>query len=1036
MVENECQLLTWETHVTQSSSRGTPLSFIHIMENTRSSAAMPASDDLEPQRMFCQELEEDYIVVNDNDDKPNNPGLDSPLETKHRLLDHIRTSVIGHQTFFNSPFGPRAMTYADFTASSKSLSFIEDYIRDQVMPTYANTHTTTSNSGLQSTCFRQEARQIIAQAVNAKITGRGAEDCVLFTGSGSTGAISQLISILGLHPSGTSQRQETTTKAVVFVGPFEHHSNLLPWRESSALVVQIRETPGGVFDLEHLRQSLIDYAHVPLKVGSFSAASNVTGSVTDVNAISCLVHQHQGFVLWDYATSGPYVSLDMNPVVASAPDRAFVYKDAMMLSGHKFVGGPGTPGILVIKKWLLSNRVPTTPGGGTVFYVTSEDHRYLSNRIEREEGGTPDILGSIRLGLCMQLKTRVGVVAILEQESRHHARVVSALSALSDVVLLGRNHHHTNHEERSSSLPIFSFLIRYRDRFLHYNFVCALLNDLFGIQTRGGCQCAGPYAAKLLGLSRESSLSLERACLTKQELFRPGFTRFSVPYFCSDVDVDYIIAAIAFVSKYGYVFLSMYLFNHKTGEWKHPSRATKSPERKWLSHFDCLSGLGKQQPTLRDEHEIAQHRSQNLDQAQELVNVQMKKTRASTLDPERFIFPEFHAHRWFALPSDVVSSCSSPQDFVNPVEPLRYFDHSTTKEDSALVAPNVANALPVPKAPKTPEICPNLNQLSTPNDHHLASESNKSLSPTIIIRATSTKYPLRTTSTSTSSSTTTTTNSDAALITNARITRRLANVALFPKPNKKLLKHVGQALVEWHMIQEGDRLLLGLSGGKDSLSLLHILLHVQRVAPIRFHLACATVDPMTPSFDPSPLKIYMAQLGLDSDYHYLADPIVDRAACGALDGDSLCSYCSRMKRGMLYRCCRERGYNKLVLAQHLDDAVESFMMSAIHNGQLRTMKAKYWNDAKDVEVIRPLIYTREWQTKAFAYDERLPVINENCPACFEEPKERERVKKMLFQEESINPHMYDSFRKALLPLMNEDSYAVLNDFRTNLKKQK
>ncbi|KAE9084989.1 hypothetical protein PF010_g20627 [Phytophthora fragariae] len=235
------------------------------------------------------------------------------------------------------------------------------------------------------------------------------------------------------------------------------------------------------------------------------------------------------------------------------------------------------------------------------------------------------------------------------------------------------------------------------------------------------------------------------------------------------------------------------------------------------------------------------------------------------------------------------------------------------------------------------------------------------------------------------------------------------------------------------MIQEGDRLLLGVSGGKDSLSLLHVLLRFQKRAPVRFELACATVDPQTPSFDPSPLKEYMNALGVP--YYYLSENIIERATC-ELNGDSLCSYCSRMKRGVLYSCCRKNGFNKLVLAQHLDDLAESFFMSAMHNGQLRTMKAKYWNDQRDVEVLRPLAYVREIELKKFAYDSRLPVINENCPACFEEPKERHRVKKMLAQEESLYPDMYNSLRRALLPLMDDASYAPLEAVRTRVEQAK
>ncbi|KAM3567376.1 hypothetical protein VYU27_010478, partial [Nannochloropsis oceanica] len=192
-------------------------------------------------------------------------------------------------------------------------------------------------------------------------------------------------------------------------------------------------------------------------------------------------------------------------------------------------------------------------------------------------------------------------------------------------------------------------------------------------------------------------------------------------------------------------------------------------------------------------------------------------------------------------------------------------------------------------------------------------------------------------------------------------------------------------------------------------------------APIRFSISCATVDPQTPSFDPSPLIPYVKALGVP--YHYLSHPIIDQAKI-QLQGDSLCSFCSRMKRGLLYTCCVEHNYNKLILAQHLDDVIESLFMSLMHNGQTRTMKAHYTGE-RGVRVIRPLIYTREGETKAFATSNRLPIINENCPACFEQPKERARMKKMLSKEESLMPRMYSNLRRGIIPLLDEDMYNVI-----------
>jgi len=316
------------------------------------------------------------------------------------MLAQINANLMGRDAVFDTPFGSRQILYADYTASGRGLKFIEDYIQQKVLPFYGNTHTTTSITGVQTTGFRDEARDIIAKCVNAKSTGHDAEDCVIFTGSGSTGAVNKVLKVLGLdNPWKKSSNKE---RPVVFVGPFEHHSNLLPWRESGAEVIIIRENELGQVDTDMLKKLLIHYADRTLKIGSFGAASNVTGIITNVNEISALLHQHGALSFWDYATCAPYIDIDMNPNV-SGELGPFVYKDAVFLSGHKFVGGPGTPGVLIIKKKLLNNAVPTNPGGGTVLYVTKEDHYYLSNKIEREEGGTPEILGSIRLGLAFDV---------------------------------------------------------------------------------------------------------------------------------------------------------------------------------------------------------------------------------------------------------------------------------------------------------------------------------------------------------------------------------------------------------------------------------------------------------------------------------------------------------------------------------------------------------------------------------------------------------------------------------------------------------
>lgn len=233
-------------------------------------------------------------------------------------------------------------------------------------------------------------------------------------------------------------------------------------------------------------------------------------------------------------------------------------------------------------------------------------------------------------------------------------------------------------------------------------------------------------------------------------------------------------------------------------------------------------------------------------------------------------------------------------------------------------------------------------------------------------------------------------------------------------PPKSLLRATGRAIADYSMINDGDRILLGLSGGKDSLSLLHTLLHFQRHAPIRFELAAATVEPGSDDFDPSPLKDYLPTLGVP--YHYLEEPIVERAE-KHMGKDSYCSFCSRMKRGSLYTACRENGYNVLALAQHLDDMAESFLMSAFNEGRLNTMKANYTNQQGDVRIIRPFVYVRERQLAEFAQTAELPIIAENCPACFAHPTQRAHMKTLLAQEEAQNKHLFKTLLSTMRPLI-------------------
>ncbi len=261
----------------------------------------------------------------------------------------------------------------------------------------------------------------------------------------------------------------------------------------------------------------------------------------------------------------------------------------------------------------------------------------------------------------------------------------------------------------------------------------------------------------------------------------------------------------------------------------------------------------------------------------------------------------------------------------------------------------------------------------------------------------------------------------------------MTNESMPVKPPKSLLRPVGRAIADYAMIHAGDRLLLGLSGGKDSLSMLHILLHLQRHAPVRFDIGAITIDPQVEGFDPSPLRAYLASLGVT--HHYVQQPIMERAKTH-MQGNSYCSWCARMKRGAMYTTARAEGYNVLALGQHLDDLAESFLLSAFHGGRLQTMKAHYRNDDGDIRIIRPLVYVRERQLRDFSRCAALPVIRDNCPACFRMPTQRQHMKELLAQEESHNKLLYKALLSTLRPLMAQESAETIRDIAVNSQKPK
>ncbi|ESP01939.1 hypothetical protein LOTGIDRAFT_230512 [Lottia gigantea] len=1050
---------------------------------------------------------------------------DESLTTKEKLLSYIRDNIIGSEKIFGGPFGLRNVLYLDYIASGRSLKFIEDYIQAEVLPEYGNTHTTTSVTALQTTLYRHEARDIIRNACNAS-----EHDSVIFVGSGCTGAVHKLICALNLkHPP------------IVLVSPFEHHSTFLPWLEGGAQVIRIKESLNGDVDLDHLKHMLQKYKESGRQlIGCFSAVSNITGIIVDINTITISLHKYGALAFWDYATAAPYLQIDMNPVinrligfylqidvnnVIKSEDQAYVYKDAIFISVHKFIGGVSTPGVLLAKKNLFNNKRPDVCGGGTVFFVRREGHRYLQEPELKEEGGTPAIVESIRAGMVFQLKQALTPSFIMEKEHLLYKKAISMWSQCPNLVILGN--------PSAPRLPVFSFLIYnpLNGRFLHHNFVSSILNDVFGIQSRGGCACAGPYAMDLLGLSEEKAKQIEELLVedkrldrthlrrykeySHREIIRPGFTRLNLPYFLTEVQLDFTIKAVTMVAEHGWKLLPQYIFNPETGEWKQKN-FQNFKDRKWLGHILYQNGqMEFKIPAATVKGPLPTNFQECLKMAEVIFD---KATKLKTTLPDQsLLFDEdTKPFRWFMLPSeaqDCLHGNHTPaltltdlpfcpnvlkQRHGFPTEIL----HTEILLNSKPLIPRENDELGNKEAfcdgmiqclnlgyeemdENSQEKCnsnvyPSVKNCELTSNTVAEDNGSETVTPVFYSEAKSDNFTARLSSKDLNSAEETLekfdsdnskheisqkdrtigmqsdtsketelssskTNESKAVGVVCPLLRKADNkiseeaevktkqVQWFSPP-RDIFKPSVTAIEEYNMIHNGDKLLVCLSGGKDSLSLLHTIRQYQFYAKakgIHFEFGAVTVDPQTPAYDPSPLKDYLASLGVP--YFFESQGILETASNLPYECASICSFCSRMKRGRIYACARREGYNVLALGQHLDDLSESFLMSFFHNGSLRTMKACYTVKQGDLRVIRPFVYVREKLLRTFAEKSKLPVIAENCPACFEAPKERHRSKQLLASQELLFPQLYNSMMAAMKPLMaiNTTKSSLSNIFNQN-----
>ncbi|MBK8516370.1 MAG: aminotransferase class V-fold PLP-dependent enzyme [Saprospiraceae bacterium] len=463
-----------------------------------------------------------------------------------------RSHTIGHDAEFKTPYGVKKIIYADWTASGRMYKPIEDILVQKIAHFVANTHTETNVTGSSMTLAYKKAKAIIKKHVNAD---KG--DILISSNSGMTGVVNKLQRIIGLKLHEKFQdriKLEVEDRPVIFVTHMEHHSNQTSWIETTGEVVVIGATSEGLVDLDSFAALLNKYANRKIKIAAITSCSNVTGIITPFHTIAGMMHRAGGVCFVDFACSAPYINIDMHPADEDE------YLDAIYFSPHKFLGGPGSSGILIFNQKLYSNRVPDNPGGGTVDWTNPwGEHKYLDEIEAREDGGTPAFMQTIKVAFCIKLKDTMGVENMLAREHELLDKIWKKFDVIPNLRVLAD--HHTDR------LGVISFYIDD----LHFNLAVKILNDRYGIQVRGGCSCAGTYGHYLLKVSHENSKKLTDEISKGFLANKPGWVRMSIHPITTDDEIDFILQSIEQLCLHHFEWAKEYIYDAHSNEFTHKS---------------------------------------------------------------------------------------------------------------------------------------------------------------------------------------------------------------------------------------------------------------------------------------------------------------------------------------------------------------------------------------------------------------------------------------------------------------------------------